>query len=221
MSRLTSMSPEAIRAIFSPDADSDLFMLVTIYDPQISTTAGNFLVGRAYSILTVGSTNFINVGATDNNIGTEFIATGSGSGTGTASDTPMRLCDGYTERISETADEVIYGVTSRGNKFTFLPIQVTLPQEDEAQAPKCTITLNDVTRSVTPLIRSLTSSPKVLLELVLSKTPNRVEVSFSGLYITNFTYNADSVVATLAMTDYEREPFPMHTFSPKYFPGIF
>jgi hypothetical protein len=221
MSRLTSMSPEAIRAIFSPDADSDLFMLVTIYDPQISTTAGNFLVGRAYSILTVGSTNFINVGATDNNIGTEFIATGSGSGTGTASDTPMRLCDGYTERISETADEVIYGVTSRGNKFTFLPIQVTLPQEDEAQAPKCTITLNDVTRSVTPLIRSLTSSPKVLLELVLSKTPDRVEVSFSGLYITNFTYNADSVVATLAMTDYEREPFPMHTFSPKYFPGIF
>jgi hypothetical protein len=133
----------------------------------------------------------------------------------------MRLCDGYTERISETADEVIYGVTSRGNKFTFLPIQVTLPQEDEAQAPKCTITLNDVTRSVTPLIRSLTSSPKVLLELVLSKTPDRVEVSFSGLYITNFTYNADSVVATLAMTDYEREPFPMHTFSPKYFPGIF
>jgi hypothetical protein len=221
MSRLTSMSPEAIRAIFSPDADSDLFMLVTIYDPQISTTAGNFLVGRAYSILTVGSTNFINVGATDNNIGTEFIATGSGSGTGTASDTPMRLCDGYTGRISETADEVIYGVTSRGNKFTFLPIQVTLPQEDEAQAPKCTITLNDVTRSVTPLIRSLTSSPKVLLELVLSKTPDRVEVSFSGLYITNFTYNADSVVATLAMTDYEREPFPMHTFSPKYFPGIF
>lgn len=173
MSRLTSMSPEAIRTIFSPDADSDLFMLVTIYDPS------------------------------------------------TPSNAPMRLCDGYTKRISEDADNVVYGITSRGNDFTFLPIQVTLPQEDEAQAPKCTITLNDVTRYATPLIRSLTASPKVLLELVLSSTPDRVEVSFSGLYITNFTYNADSVVATLAMTDYEREPFPMHTFSPKYFPGLF
>jgi hypothetical protein len=225
---LTSLSPEAILAIFSPDADSDLFMLVTIYDPNpVTVSAGSFIIGKTYSILSVGTTDFTNtsIGAVSNAVGTIFRATGVGTGTGTASDiVAMRLCDGYTKRISETADEVIYGVTSRGNDFTFLPIQITLPQEDEAQAPKCTITLNDVTRHVTPLIRSLTASPKVLLELVLSKNPttlNRVEVSFSGLYITNFTYNADSVVATLAMTDYEREPFPMHTFSPKYFPGLF
>ena len=175
MSRLTSMHAEALRSIFSPDATSDLFMLLTIYDPEDPNTV------------------------------------------------VMRLCDGFTHRIVDIADqEIVYGLTGPGGyDFTFLPMQITLPQEDEAQAPKCTITLNDVTRAATPLIRSLTGPPKVLLQLVLSTTTILQEVSFAGLYIDNFTYNADSVVASLSMIDYEREPFPMHTFSPKYFPGLF
>ena len=38
MSRLTSMSPEAIKAVFSPDSDADLLLLLTIYDPDNSST---------------------------------------------------------------------------------------------------------------------------------------------------------------------------------------
>lgn len=173
MSRLTTMSAEGVRSLFSPEADSDLFILLTIYDP-------------VYPNVVV-----------------------------------MRLSDGFTKRISETADEVVYGITSGGNDFTFLPMQITLPQEEEAQAPRCSITINDVTRYITPIIRTISAPPKVLLQLVLAKTPDVVEVSFAGFYINSFTYNADSVVAALAMIDYEREPFPAHSFSPKYFPGLF
>ena len=174
MSRVSSMTAEAIRTVFSPDADADLFMLLTIYDPANPQVV------------------------------------------------VMRICDGYTQRISETDDDVVYGVVGpTGHSFTFIPMQITLPQEDEAQAPKCSITFNDVTRFATPLIRTITGPPKVLLQLVLSSSPSVVEVSFDGLYIDSFTYNADSVVASLSMIDYEREPFPMHTFSPKYFPGLF
>ena len=45
--------------------------------------AGSFVVGETYTILTVGTTDFPAAGATDNNIGTTFIATGLGFGTGT------------------------------------------------------------------------------------------------------------------------------------------
>jgi hypothetical protein len=173
MSRLTTMSPAALRAVFSPDADADLFFLLTIYDPQ------------------------------------------------NPSQVVARLSDGYTQRISETADEVVYGVQSRSQNFIFLPMEITLPSEDDAQAPRCTLTLNDVTRYVTPLIRTINGSPKVLMELVLSSSPNTVEASFSGFYISSITYNANTVSAELAMIDYEREPFPQHSFSPKYFPGLF
>ena len=173
MSRLTSMSPEAIRAVFSPEADSDLIFLLTVYDPVDGVT----VVGR--------------------------------------------VCDGFTKRISETADEVVYGVTSNGNDFVFLPMEISLPTEEEAQAPRCSIIMRDVTKYVIPLVRTIVGPPKVKMELVLSKTPNIVEASFTGFYISNFSYNADSVTADVSMIDYEREPFPMHAFTPAYFPGMF
>jgi hypothetical protein len=132
-----------------------------------------------------------------------------------------RLADGFTQRISETDDEVEYGVVSNGFSYTFIPMQISLPSEDEAQAPRCSIVLNDVTRYITPIIRDITAPPRIKLELVLAKTPNVIEVSFSEFYINNFSYNAQAVTADLAMIDYEREPFPMHSFTPRYFPGMF
>lgn len=167
------MSANALKAVFSPDADDDLIILLTIYDPLNDS---------------------------------QVIA---------------RLADGFTKRISETADEVLYGVTSNSFDYTFLPMEISLPSEDEAQAPRCSIIMHDVTRYLTPIIRTITSPPRIKLELVLTKTPDVVEVSFTDFYINNFSYNADAVTADLAMIDYEKEPFPMHSFTPRYFPGMF
>ncbi len=47
-------------------------------------TAGSFVVGQGYKILTVGTTDFTAIGSADNVIGTKFVATGVGTGTGTA-----------------------------------------------------------------------------------------------------------------------------------------
>lgn len=175
---MRKLSAEATRAIFSPDADNDLYILLTIYDPE-------------------------------------------------GIDDPLRLADGYTNRLASLTDsndfpdQVVYGVTSRGNDYIFVPMQISLPQEEESQIPRASIVINDVTRYATPLIRKLTSPPRVDLEMVLSKTPDIVEASFSNFYITNFTYNADSITAELTLIDYDREPFPSHSFSPIYFPGLF
>ena len=48
------------------------------------TTAGSFTVGLKYVIASIGTTNFVPIGASGNTIGVEFTATGAGSGTGTA-----------------------------------------------------------------------------------------------------------------------------------------
>jgi hypothetical protein len=53
----------------------------------VSTTpvaAGNFVVGRSYRITTAGTTNFTAIGALANAVGTVFVATGVGTGTGDA-----------------------------------------------------------------------------------------------------------------------------------------
>lgn len=187
MSRLLTMSAEAIKSVFSTNADSDLIFLLTIYDPLYDAT----------------------------------------NPTNPAHPSPVavRLADGYTGRLSvdypETADEVYYGVTSRGSEFLYLPMEITLPSEEETQAPRCSLTLYDVTRQLTPIIRNLSNPPKIKMELVLSKTPDVVEASFEWFYINNITYNASTVTANLSMIDYEREPFPMHAFTAVYFPGLF
>ena len=55
-------------------------------DQDIRTvSAGSFVIGRWYKIITPGSTDFTLVGAANSNVNTTFIATGVGTGNGVAS----------------------------------------------------------------------------------------------------------------------------------------
>ena len=62
------------------------------YTPTGEVTAGSFVVGTAYTILTVGTTNFMLIGASANTIGVSFIATGRGSGTVTVTYSELEDC---------------------------------------------------------------------------------------------------------------------------------
>lgn len=171
MSRLASLSPAAIAAMFSADADADLIALLTI--------------------------------------------------TGAGIVTPIRLANGYTQRLSTTAAEVFYGVVSRSNNFAFLPFRLTIPDEQVASAPRATIAIEDVTGELIPQIRQLTTAPTVLIELVLSSTPNTLEVAFPGFLMGAISYNANQITAELTVKSLASEPFPAHNFTPSYFPGLF
>lgn len=70
--------PSSVQPPAANDADS------IMYEQGYTVTAGNFVVGKTYRILSVGNTNFTLIGATSNTVGLHFIATGVGSGTGTA-----------------------------------------------------------------------------------------------------------------------------------------
>lgn len=132
-----------------------------------------------------------------------------------------RIADGYTKRIMETPRDVVYGVTSRNQDFIFLPVNISLPSEEFAGAPKCSLSINDVSKQLVPIIRTISGPPKILMELVLASTPDVVEAQFPGFYIINFSYSAESVQAELSMINYASEPFPAYTFTPAYFPGLF
>ena len=75
-------------------------------------TAGSFVVGETYTIETPGSTNFVSIGANDDNEGTEFIAEGAGSGNGTAKRTATVVGLGrgteYTDSITQEGESTFY-----------------------------------------------------------------------------------------------------------------
>lgn len=70
--------PSSAQPPAANDADS------IMYEQGYTVTAGNFVLGKIYRIASVGTTNFTLIGAVNNAIGTHFIATGAGTGTGTA-----------------------------------------------------------------------------------------------------------------------------------------
>ena len=174
MSRLSTLSPAALSAMFGQESNVTLITLLTIKANP-------------------------NVGVYTN----------------------IYLADNYTTRLSETDADIVYGVTSNGINYTFLPLQVILPSEDTSSAPRCNISIFDATKILLPTLRGISGAVDIDLQLILNSSPNTVEALFTGLKMTNITYNADSINAELTMPSLEVEPFPIHSFTPAYFPGLF
>jgi len=175
MSRLSTLSSNAIRAMYSSETQEAICMLVTIYDPQTNTPV-------------------------------------------------LRLADSFSGRLTSltTETEIVYGITSRSNNYVFLPMQITLPTEQDTGIGQCSIILNYTSPEAIQLVRTQITKPtKVLLELVLVSSPDTIEASFSDFYITSVTYNADQITFSLDMINLNREPFPCFNFTPGYFPGLF
>lgn len=138
-------------------------------------------------------------------------------------DDTLRLANGWTTRLTslETDEsKTVYGVTSNGNDYIYLPLEIALPSSDDA-APRATITIHDVTRYVVPLIRGVTDTPDVQIDAVLASAPNTVEMSITGLQMSNIDYDQDTITATLVADDLALEPFPCDAFDPSHFPGMF
>jgi len=86
---LASITPNAIMVgngsgalqLVRPDTNNNVLTSTA----GATITAGAFVTGVQYTIVSPGTTNFTLIGAANNNAGTVFVATGQGSGNGTAS----------------------------------------------------------------------------------------------------------------------------------------
>jgi hypothetical protein len=107
------------------EADTDVDVLSTLattgttldgIDTAYNVTAGSFVVGRQYTIRTVGTTSFTSIGAVANTVGVLFTATGIGSGTGVAIDmTASAAALKTVDTLTTTLDDRLYA----GGKFLF------------------------------------------------------------------------------------------------------
>lgn len=205
MSRLSSLSPAALKAMFSADADDTLLCLMTITGTGIAAPM-RISDGYTHRFEWLSSTSMTV---------TDIESGASSSYTYLSTDAVIQ------EAINSDKDNVLYGVKSGAVHFIFLPLKITLPTEEHAAVPRCSLTLHDVTRLVTPMIRGISGAPSVSLDLVLGKTPSTIEASFPGFLMGGIHYSADSVTAELTVESYSTEPFPCHTFTPSLAPGLF
>lgn len=95
--------PSSAQPPAANDADS------IMYEQGYTVTAGSFVIGKMYRIATLGTTDFTLIGAINNVIGTHFIATGVGTGTGTA-----ELSQTVENKLAQTVSVKDFGAVGDG-----------------------------------------------------------------------------------------------------------
>lgn len=99
--------PSAAQPPAANDADS------IMYEQGYTVTAGGFIAGKIYRIASIGSTDFTLIGAAANTVGLHFIATGAGTGTGTA-----ELSQTVEARLQNTIYVTDFGAYKDGTNAT-------------------------------------------------------------------------------------------------------
>jgi hypothetical protein len=107
-------------------------------EPLPSTTstisAGSFTVGLPYTILVVGSTDFTAIGASANTVGVKFVATGIGTGNGTATLDPAIVVKmRKNEETTFTTVAILKGANTAKFTLTGMKVKNTLNGLDKAR----------------------------------------------------------------------------------------
>jgi hypothetical protein len=136
---------------------------------------------------------------------------------------PIYLSADPTMRLPEltTASDVVYGTISRGRNYLYYPMSITLPNDTDEGGNEITVTIDNVRRELTEIIRTIQTPPVFLLEIVMDNALDVVEFQWPEYRLANITYNAQTITGTLSLETLVNEPFPVGAFTPAGFPGIF
>lgn len=132
---------------------------------------------------------------------------------------PILLSTDPTDRFQDLPPA--YRTVSRGIDFLYAGIDVTIPDEQDKTPPASKLTIQNVTEELTPLARSVSTTPSVKIEAVLASALDTVEMTWPALNMSNLQYDVNQLVFDLTMDALVTEPFPAGNFSPAYFPALF
>jgi len=133
--------------------------------------------------------------------------------------TPIYLSSDPTERLSD--DPLVYGTTSRGNEYLYLPFEFTLPDDKSDSPPRVQLSMDNTDRSLVAILRSISTPASIKVELVLASDLDTVEITMPALQLSDITMDEGRISATLVADALINEPHPAGQFTPGSFPGLF
>jgi len=122
---------------------------------------------------------------------------------------PIRLVDNLID------------ITSRGDLYTAFPIRVVLPPDVPGELPGLDLTIDAIDQSLITALRSISSPPKISIDVIIASTPDTIEAGPFAFDVTSCEYNANEVRLRLEAERLLSEPYPSGIFSPVAFPMLF
>jgi hypothetical protein len=138
------------------------------------------------------------------------------------SNLPLVLLEISHETLSDPIRLVCNRVNIMHNSEEYIgfPFEIILPDAKESAPPSAKLRIDNVSREIGQAIRLISTPPLVTIIVVRQETLDVVEAQFSGMYLTNVSYDAMTVEADLQFEDLNRETFPAYSFSPANYRGI-
>ncbi|MEG3078468.1 DUF1833 family protein [Halomonas sp. 5021] len=112
-------------------------------------------------------------------------------------------------------------IVSRGDEFLPFPFDVKLPNETDDAPSRARLIIDNVSREIAQAVRSIRTSPSVMIEIIRADAPDTVEMSWPNFWLRNVSWNAQQVSGELVLEDLTDEPYPAGTFTPASFPALF
>lgn len=132
---------------------------------------------------------------------------------------PQRLSTDNTERLSD--EPRLYCTRSRGDVYTFAPIDVILPGDSADRAPAAELGVPLVDESLLQALRSTVAPGTCRIELVDAAAPDIVEMSWGVFDIAAASFDTAEARVKLTHEHFENEPWPAGSFYPNWFGGLF
>ena len=121
-----------------------------------------------------------------------------------------------TERFVNNNEPVV----SRGDTFQAYPFTIVMPLDDPDQPPQAQLVIDNVDQRITEYIRAMLLPPIFKIEVVISTAPDIVERTIDFLTMSNASYDAQQVTATLAPFDTLHLPAIDSIYSGEEFPDL-
>jgi hypothetical protein len=127
--------------------------------------------------------------------------------------------DDLTEPIRVARND--QNIVSNGNTYIGYPFDVAMPGNPAEGAIGARITIDNVDRAIIAALRALTSPPEVKIQIVLLDTPDVVEEEHAYFKLVSAKYTRLVITGTISVRYLGNDAYPVDSFLPSTFPGIF
>jgi Domain of unknown function (DUF1833) len=130
-----------------------------------------------------------------------------------------RISSDPTQRLGE--DPLRYGTISRGQVYQYLPVGVIVPDSQEQSPPLSRLSIDNIDRELISLIRASNEPATMTIEVVSADELDVVQQPYPPMDVMNVQYDQFQAIFELQYKPLQAESFPMGSFTPTQFPGLF
>ena len=115
----------------------------------------------------------------------------------------------------------VRGTLSNGLEYIYFPFDFIFPNQEDNTSPIARLQIDNISREIATSIETLTSSPTFNIQIVLSSTPDIVELELFDFSLKSVQWNVSQLIGDITVESFDKEPFPSGRFNPSSFPGLF